>query len=352
MRLNKELLSICCLGYNHALFLKDTLDSIQNINYDHIEVIVVDDGSKDNSVEILQQLKDNYSFPIEIIAQENTGNIGKNLNNALRKTKGTLVTFIALDDVFHSKSILLEIEMMLNNSKLAFVASSKAVSIDKDGIVDTTQPTPLTLNTIQNPSITELLELEFSEFGSFYIQGTIFRKELIEKINAFDEDMTGDDIVLRTKLFRYLLEDQNWAFKIIQENNVFYRLHDNNIHKNNTRQLKIVTEYLGKYWADRPNPKILIDWACYMITQTPLNDALAFLNSNPRAKSLLDEVEVSKTISNIQKKKDSPFSLYVYSKERIGHQRNITLFYFIKFSYTREKSKKRNNQPKIHYSQF
>lgn len=352
MHLNKELLSICCLGYNHASFLKDTLDSIQNINYDNIEVIIVDDGSKDSSVKILHQLKNNYSFQIEIIAQENTGNIGKNFNNALKKAKGTLVTFIALDDVFHSKIILLEIEMMLKNQKLAFIASSKAVSIDKYGITDITQPAPLKLNTIPNPSITELLELEFSDFGAFYIQGAIFRHELIRKINAFDENMTGDDIILRTKLFRYLLENGNWEFKIIKENNVFYRLHDNNIHKNTIRQLRIVTEYLGEYWTDRPNPQILIDWACYMIKNTPLDDVLVFLNSNPRAKSLLTEVEIKNTILNIKKKENSIFTRYFYSKEHTNHQRNITLFHFIKFSYIKNKKSKENNQPKIHYSQF
>lgn len=48
------LLSICCLGYNHANFLQENLDSIVRINYKNIEVIVVDDGSADNSAGILK----------------------------------------------------------------------------------------------------------------------------------------------------------------------------------------------------------------------------------------------------------------------------------------------------------
>ena len=65
-------LSICCLGYNHANFLKDNLNSICAIQYKNIEVIVVDDGSKDDSVLLLNELASSFPYPIKIIAQQNT----------------------------------------------------------------------------------------------------------------------------------------------------------------------------------------------------------------------------------------------------------------------------------------
>ncbi|WP_300386599.1 glycosyltransferase family A protein, partial [Clostridium sp.] len=256
-----KILSICCLGYNHAEFLQENLDSIKRIDYPHIEVIVVDDGSTDNSVELLNRIQNNFPFELKIIAQENTGNIGKNFNNAIHIAKGELITFISLDDVFNSKAILEEIELISNDPNIAFVAAKKTVTINNDGFINNVLP-KLPIDTAKKPNLEELLEFEYSEFGAFYIQGVVFKKEVIDKIQGFDEDMTGDDIVLRTKLFKEMICSRAWDYHLINSNNVFYRLHDNNIHKNSVRQIKIVTEYLEKYWPERDDPEILIDWVC------------------------------------------------------------------------------------------
>jgi nucleoside-diphosphate-sugar epimerase len=273
----KDLLSICCLGYNHALFLRENLESITNITYPNIEVIVVDDGSKDNSIAVLNELKQTFPLPLTVIAQENTGNIGKNFNTALRLAKGSLVAFIALDDVFNHKVVDSEIEMMLENEYLAFVAAKKAVSIDNEGLITGNLPS-LPIAHLENISPKDLLDFEYSDFIAFYIQGCIFRKSVIDKIGGFDEDMTGDDIVLRTKLFRYLIQHPKWKYDFVAENNVFYRLHENNIHKNTFRQIRIVTEYLEKYWPERPNPKILTAWTHGAIGNKNLDEVFALFS--------------------------------------------------------------------------
>lgn len=349
----KNLLSICCLGYNHANFLKDTLNSINAIQYKNIEVIVVDDGSKDNSVSLLNDLAAQFPLPIQIIAQENTGNVGKNFNNALKKATGEFVTFISLDDVFHSKVILSELEEMNNNSQLAFIASSKALSIDNHGIVIENFPPALSLHSIENPTIKNLLDLEYSEFGSFYIQGSIFRKEIIDTIGGFDEDMTGDDIVLRTKIFNFMLKEKYWAFKIIKVNNVFYRLHDNNIHKNTPRQIRIVTEYLDRFWENTPNPPILIEWACHMIHTNSFEKSIETLLSNNRSKSLLSDEKIKKTIKNsLSNKNDTSFfKKFIFSKTKIDEvRRKIILLGFIKIIY--QKHKKISKIRKKHYLEY
>jgi alpha-1,3-rhamnosyltransferase len=346
-------LSICCLGYNHANFLKDNLDSICAIQYENIEVVVVDDGSKDNSVSLLNELATSFPHPLKIIAQKNTGNIGKNFNNALKKATGEFITFISLDDVFHSKVILSELEEMNNNPRLAFIASSKALYIDNEGMVNGNTPSELSLHAMENPTIENLLELEYSKFGSFYIQGSIIRKEIVDTIGGFDEDMTGDDIILRTKLFNFMLKKSNFDFKIIKENNVFYRLHDNNIHKNTPRQIRIATEYLDKFWPTKPNPPILIDWACYMINAVSFEKSIDTLTLNKRAKSLLSEEKIQQAIKKSLKNDSdkSFFEKFIFSRHKISKvQRQVILFGFIKFVY--EKHKKLSKTKKIHYLKY
>ncbi|MDX5480951.1 MAG: glycosyltransferase, partial [Hymenobacteraceae bacterium] len=53
--LQLPLVSIICLCYNHERFLREALDSVLAQTYPHLEVIVVDDCSTDNSVSIIQE---------------------------------------------------------------------------------------------------------------------------------------------------------------------------------------------------------------------------------------------------------------------------------------------------------
>ena len=339
--MSNNLLSICCLGYNHADFLKENFDSIERIDYPDIEVIVVDDGSKDNSVDILNGLVDKYPFPITIIAQENTGNIGKNFNTALKRCKGELVAFISLDDVFNPEVVCKEIEMMNNQEDLAFVATKKAASINNKGKVITGYLPESPIEDIEHPTVAELLEFEYSHFGAFFIQGCIFRKSLIDAIGGFDEDIIGDDIVLRTKLFRYLLDHPKWKHEFLPSNNVFYRLHDNNIHKNSIRQIRNVSEYLERYWPSRDVPDALVSWAVYAIRNNDFNESIRIFSMNKVAASLLQNKEVQKILQASAYASYKEDNKKLITKERIKDIRIITLFGNIVFSY-KKKLKQRN----------
>lgn len=349
---NTGLLSICCLGYNHADFLAENIKSICNISYPKIEIIVVDDGSQDNSVELLHELSKNVPFEMNIIAQKNTGNIGKNFNNAYKIAKGEFITFIALDDVYHPRTMLKQLEAMNNSPELAFVASSKAVSINNAGYINEGFQ-ELSLYSRETENINDLLELEYSEFGAFYLQGAIFKKSIIDAVGGFDEDMTGDDLVIRTKIFKYIQGDSHYKFLIKKENSCFYRLHDGNVHKNTLRQLKIVTEYLERYWPEKENPRILIDWYCAYIYNERFDNYIKAFSLNKRASSLLKEDAIINEIKKSAKKEFSTFRKilkFIFKRKRHNNgKREIVVLSFLKINY-KKKTKVKNLT--VHYSEL
>lgn len=339
---DNRMLSICCLGYCHAKYLSDAIQSISRIGYDSLEVIVVDDGSSDNSVALLHELSSTVPFDMRVVAQSNTGNIGLNFNTAYRFARGEFVSFISLDDVYHPSVMLRQLQMMLDDTSLAFVASSKTVSIDDDGYV-THKAAQLPLHGLAACDLDGLLELEYTEIGSFYIQSAIFRKDVIDAVGAFDEDMTGDDIVLRTKVFLYLKENAHLSFSILKESSFFYRLHGDNVHRNFPRQVKIITEYLDRFWSQRGNPRLLVGWVASYVSDNNFDDWIRLFSMNSRAASLLSDAPVKSAILLSMKREFGVYAKFTRSifrrEKKSDGKRRVTIFGFLSFEYSKPQKK-------------
>lgn len=261
--MKQKVFSVCCLGYNHAKFIEANINAIFSSKYEAVEIIAVDDGSSDDSGKILNALKEKSKFPMKVILQENTGKLGLNLNRAIQAAQGEYITFVALDDVLNMQQIDKTLAAMNADSKLAFVAATNFDIIDAFGNVTENRKLPIYEKT--TATVDEMLDLEFCRFESFWLQGTVFRREIIDAVHGFDEDMLGDDIVLRTKILRYLKGRDDYSFKLIDAPLFCYRLHGSNVSGNTLRQIKSVTEYLDRYWPDRASPGIYKEWLSYGI---------------------------------------------------------------------------------------
>ena len=93
--INNPLLSIIIPVYNSERFLKECLDSVLSQSFSDFEVIVVDDGSTDSSIQIEEEYSKDSRFVI--IRQSNAGQ-GAARNRALDIAKGKYITFLDSDD--------------------------------------------------------------------------------------------------------------------------------------------------------------------------------------------------------------------------------------------------------------
>lgn len=89
--------------YNQEKYLATALDSLQNQTLKDFEVICINDGSKDNSLNILNKYAAEDSR-IKVINQENQG-IGRTRNNGLKMAKGKYVAFLDPDDTFEKNAL-------------------------------------------------------------------------------------------------------------------------------------------------------------------------------------------------------------------------------------------------------
>lgn len=126
----EELVSVIIPNYNHANLLSLCVESVMNQTYPNIEVIVVDDCSSDNSVEVLRTLKDKYDNFLYCIQKKNMG-VSEARNTGLRLAHGNYVTMLDSDDIYVNR------DKIANEYKLAkehdCIGYSKIVRIDQNG---------------------------------------------------------------------------------------------------------------------------------------------------------------------------------------------------------------------------
>ncbi|MDM0469391.1 hypothetical protein BFS06_10345 [Clostridium perfringens] len=91
------LLSIIVPVYNVELYIKKCLESIIKQDLNDIEIIIVNDGSKDNSKYIIDKFKEKYPLKVKAYDKEN-GGLGDARNFGLKKANGKYVTFVDSDD--------------------------------------------------------------------------------------------------------------------------------------------------------------------------------------------------------------------------------------------------------------
>lgn len=104
-------LSIICPSYNSSDCIRTLIDSVLMQTCDNYELIVVDGGSKDGTVEILKE----YGTQIKWISEKDQG-IYDAMNKGINLASGEWLYFIGADDSLYNKNVLNIIQPLLNNS--------------------------------------------------------------------------------------------------------------------------------------------------------------------------------------------------------------------------------------------
>ncbi len=127
------LISVIIPCYNHGHYLQDAFDSIYSQNYTYIEIIVVDDGSTDNTKEATEKNKD-----VIYIYQTNKG-LSAARNTGIKNSKGELLIFLDADDWLLPNAIITNLNFLKAHPESAFVSGGyKLVFADAKKNTETT----------------------------------------------------------------------------------------------------------------------------------------------------------------------------------------------------------------------
>jgi glycosyltransferase involved in cell wall biosynthesis len=105
-------ISVIIPTYNRAGDLNRCLKSLQGQTYKHFEVLVCDDGSTDNTIEVVDRY--NSILDIQYIKDENFGGPARPRNNGLKKAKGSVIAFLDSDDWWYPNKLEILLPFLLD----------------------------------------------------------------------------------------------------------------------------------------------------------------------------------------------------------------------------------------------
>ncbi|MBI5418326.1 glycosyltransferase [Candidatus Poribacteria bacterium] len=113
--MNQPLVSICFVTYNHVNFVAEALNSILIQNYQNLEIVIADDGSKDGTYDIVSDYSKKHPDKINLLPNrinQGLNGIKSNYNRALQACKGKYIAFLEGDDAYLPGKIKKQVEWM------------------------------------------------------------------------------------------------------------------------------------------------------------------------------------------------------------------------------------------------
>lgn len=221
------LISVITPSFNQGRFIKATLDSVLKQDYTHIEHIIMDGGSTDETVDILK----NYADPrLQWISEPDKGQSDA-INKGLRMAKGDILAYLNSDDLYLEGTLAFVADYFYTYPEIDLIYGNCS-AIDSAG---QSLPTSLTAEPFH-------LRNFFVKRPYIPQPSTFWRRSVIEQIGLFDESL------------HYAMDRDYWLraaaagfkFQYINKNLAAFRFHEDS---------KTVSQG-GKFWS---NVRTIID---------------------------------------------------------------------------------------------
>jgi len=174
--------SVITPTYNHEKFITDCIESVISQTYRDWEMIIVDDGSKDGTRDIILNYKDPR---IILVSQEHRGVdfLGENYNCGFLMARGEFIMVVEGDDFIPPNRLEIQLakfkddNVVLSHGKYAYVFDGKTV----------VYPSPFEMNVLKNRPVGSALKAFLQGFNPIGAQSVMIRKQALQEIGGFTQ---------------------------------------------------------------------------------------------------------------------------------------------------------------------
>ena len=164
--------SIIIPTYNQSQYLEEAMESVLNQTYQNIEIIIVDDGSTDNTSEVVKS----FDNKIIYIPQKNKG-ASSARNAGIKKAQGQYVAFLDSDDMWIKNKLEKQIKFIQNNPEIGLLGTGCYQMVDINKMI---------YKKIF-PAKNETLQKDLIKYNPFIQSSVIIKKDVFNHIDLYDE---------------------------------------------------------------------------------------------------------------------------------------------------------------------
>lgn len=226
------LVSIIAPCYNAERYLEVAIQSIFQQNYPNFEVIIVDDGSTDNSYALLKELQTRYTF--QLFRQDNQG-VSAALNHGLKYARGQYVSTPDLDDIMLPDSTRVRVDYLEQNPHVGIVGAL-IIYMDTHG------------NAIKQQTRTHIQRFDFNQLlGDAVVCGApvaLYRMDALKAAGGYDPQIKVQDFQITLRVAQLGHEVHSLPVIVTR-----YRRHPNNLSRRYKKMLEADSLAIAPYSA-------------------------------------------------------------------------------------------------------
>lgn len=180
------LVSVVIPAYNHAPYVEQAIASVLGQTYPNLQLVVVDDGSTDDTLAVVKRVRAASGGRFEVVHQAN-GGISAALNAGLARTRGAFVSFLASDDWWLPDKTARQVALFAMLPPTVGVVHGSSYTVDLAGRAVSTvgqyRPT-------EGGSLVDILSLRTGVVAT----SVLVRRAAVDAAGGFDETMAAEDV--------------------------------------------------------------------------------------------------------------------------------------------------------------
>jgi glycosyltransferase involved in cell wall biosynthesis len=200
--MKKPFVSVILPVYNGERFVADAVDSILCQDYHPLEIIAVDDGSTDDTAQILQSYKE-----LRYVYQPNQGDASAR-NKGIADSRGEFIAFLDADDIWACNKLKVQIDCLLSNSAIVYTLGRQHNFLEPG---------------TDRPFWVREEHLLKDHIG--YLPTLVTHRTIFDRVGVFNTDyITGSDVDWFARV-----KDAGISMAVVPEIVLFRRIHDSNL---------------------------------------------------------------------------------------------------------------------------
>ncbi len=242
------LVSVLMLTYNRALYLKEAIASVLAQTYQNFELIIIDDGSTDNTAEVVDSYQDSR---IRYIKHENNAGLFARRKESLSYAQGEYIAVLDSDDLWiDTDKLTKQVEAMVDEPTLAVVGTQVRL-IDEKG---------QTLRDYFYHTRDQKIRQNILLRNQFTHSAVLMRADFVKKTLGYQPTLAED-------LELFLQLGKLGTFKNLESIATAHRVHGNSMNDHGPKMSKAVYEIVIKHKDSYPHKIVglLVSWLRYKV---------------------------------------------------------------------------------------